>query len=154
MKKILFIPGIMLLSYHLSAQHSANGSITIPVLQSVDVVLLNEKPADFSSITNYANGIEIISYGKMVVKSNCTWLVSARINEEALPPNERNKGLVSIRVAGSNKYIPLSGNLTPILVSNNTNIRNEYLIDLRIDPKLNFKAGAALLDLSFKVAPR
>ncbi len=138
--------------YSSLAQTSASGQIDIPRMHSITPLVLDEKPIDFSSISDYKNGVIISEYCKILVKSNYAWKLNARFSKESAGNTAASKNLVSVRVSGSKDFIPLSTTPTTIQVSNNDNISNEYYIDLKIDPKLGVNANLLLLNIDYTLA--
>lgn len=136
---------------------SISGSIEVPPLQSVNVVILNERPLDFGSIDDYHNGKTIPSYCQVEVKSNYPWQLSAVINPASIAEaySSTSPGsFLSIKPQNTNTFIPLSTTPVKILQSDNNNLYNRYLIDLNVKPDLNFRDGAYDINISFLLSPQ
>lgn len=138
--------------YSSLAQTSASGQIDIPRMHSITPLVLEEKPIDFSSISDYKNGVIIPQYCKVLVKSNYAWKLNARYSKESAGSTAITNNLVSVRISGTKDFVPLSSTPTTIQVSNNDNISNEYYIDLKIDPKLGVNANLLLLNIDYTLA--
>lgn len=153
MKNLLFST-FLLMTTSAFGQQQITGSLYIPPLQSVTVIPTNERPIDFTSISDYASGKTISSYCKILVKSNFPWKLNASLNTGSMAGNQIPDGLVQIQVAGNQKFIPLTSKATPIIQSTNFNLTNEYYINLKVDPKLNMKTEVLLMNLSFLLSPK
>jgi len=155
MKKSILTLGL-LYSFCAAAQQQITGNISIPTLQSVSVIPINERPVDFSTIQDYSMGKTIPAYCRITVKSNTPWRLSATLNSGGMP-NQTNaalEGSVSIQVEGNPNFVPLTNQPKNILYSTNSLITNEYTINLKIDPKLNISAEALLMNISFMISAK
>ncbi|PZP50647.1 MAG: hypothetical protein DI598_05115 [Pseudopedobacter saltans] len=119
------------------AQNTATGSVNIPALQSIRADNLQSSNIDFTKLSDYHDGVEIKSFCKLTIKCNYAWKLKIQVVNTSYN-GKIPVGVVSVRLPGNNKYIPISENATTVLVCNNDNISNEYLVNLRIDPKLQF----------------
>lgn len=151
--KLIALP-LLLFSQSIKAQSTANGSIVIPSLQSVNIDVLDDKPMSFSNIAEFRDGKLVPSYGSLTIKSNVPWILSAKLNPMSFKNGIVPPQLISIKLQGTNQFINLTENYTPILVSSNDLITNQYLIDLKVNPQLNVLQQLLMLDIQFKVSPQ
>lgn len=154
MKKLLFCLSLLSVTSAATAQNELTGNLNIPSLQSVSVLYSDDRAIDFSTIQDYAEGKIIPSYCRIIVKSNHPWRLSGYINTNFADANNIADGIISLQLAGTNTYIPLSGKPTDLLVSTNNNISNEYTFNLKIDPKLKLNTKVLLMGLSFRITER
>jgi len=137
-------------------QQSINGLVESPPLSTVRLLSSNDRPLDFSSIENYTNGQLIQNYCQLEVKSNHSWVLSAVLNDYSGVGGilTSSPDLIKVKVQGTNQFVSLvPGVPIPIFVSNNQLLRNSYVIDVWVDPKLKLgDHSIKQLQLSFQLA--
>ena len=158
MKKIIII---LLLYQQLPASsqntekrmsNSVSGTVYIPALQSINVQTLFNGPVYFTSLNDYNNGKIIPNYCLIDVASNVPWMVSVLSNSPHLASDNNTNMPVSIlkmKARNANNFMDINNTPQALLMNENNRIKNQYSIDLKIDPSWSFPGGNYTATLTF-----
>lgn len=132
--------------------NSVAGTVFVPALQSINVQTLFSEPIYFNSLNDYNNGKIIPNYCVLYVASNVPWLVSVVSNAGQFSSDNNAVMPVSIiKMKASNAKDFVDINMIPqtLLLNENNLIKNQYSIDLKVDPSWNYPGGNYTASVTF-----
>ncbi len=159
MKVTLLTAALTLSSCSLFAQKagsvSQNGTVHIPVLQSVEAVYAS---ADQTTLRfdDLKNGKLIENFCQVVVKSNVPWRVSVRTDDNIIHDATQNNTIptskILIKAHNKNTYLPLSSSPVVLNDGNSDQVMTTFGIDVKIDADYTVRGGNYPLSLVFTVS--
>ncbi len=144
---------------NLNMQNKISGIITIPALQSLNVITQNSGALNFLNQDDFYNGKEITAFYKLNVNSNIPWIITAKtqtndFNNLTVNGSNIPSVIMSIKNTTDNNYIPLSSTEKNIIISSNNKIVSDYQIDLKLNPSWNYGGGLYDINIVFTLTPQ
>lgn len=122
---------------------SVPGYIEVPVLMDLNISTNNMPQLTFSSIDDYTYGKVVNAIANFNVKSSCPWLITISAPEEFAHSGNNNVpvSIFSFKENLSDNFIPISTTPQTFLMSSNSNIENNYSVDLKVKPNFGSQSG-------------
>jgi hypothetical protein len=146
MKTILFAL-LIFVSVPAKGQHRLPGSINMPPMLEIDVDQLNMQGFNFGAISDYSAAKIISGCYKLSIAANAPWLVSVRTSSphfhKLSPQGAENipVSLIGIKKSNSAAFTQLSQVPQTLIRSENSNVHNNYLLDVSMAPPMDYEGG-------------
>ncbi|MBS1781406.1 MAG: hypothetical protein JST70_18920 [Bacteroidetes bacterium] len=140
-----------------SQNATVQGNVSMPSLIDLEVTYPNNLQIGFDNLEEFAHGKEYRNCINLSVKSNCPWVVSVKSRDNMFSAQSSGKSIISpdiisLKESRSVAYTPVSNVLTPLIISNNDDVINQYTLDLKMATPWNAEGGQYGLNLIFSIS--